>query len=329
LTPLLLSQLKQTMKKIIAILVILGATQTASFAQTNAMEARAAFMLAEESFGKKDYRATLDYLQQAKTALGGANCRLLYLQIIATKELHAKNPNLADLLLPLITEFEQAPDLKDFNEDKALEVAKLKLTTKLEQKAMQEKAERDRAIREAQALVVKAMDNIFNRYPPLNLTAAQLDAAYPQLNTKKWKSNKTYSTVLSPSFMDYDFPKERYPFGEIDKDVDYRNQIASVQFQPLDGVQKTFSFVGILVYTDKNVNPGSVASALIEADAIIERYRKELGPPTIPVDVDDKDAHYTVYRWETKERRLDVCKLYYPRGTQPVVKLFEEVRRLK
>ena len=308
-------------------LAIILATQLSSYAQNNTNEAKAAYMLAEESYAKGDYKTALDYLQQVKTALGSTNCKVLYLQIIVTKELNAKNPNVSELILPLITEFEQAPDYKDFNEDKTLEITKIKLEMKRQQQALKEKNDKERAAREAEDLVNKAFDKISYRYPPLDFTIDQLNAARPELNVKKWKANKTYSSVLVPSFMDYDFPKERYPFGRVDKGVDYKNQVVSLQYLSSGGTQKIFSYVGILVYTDKDVNPESAVAALAEADAIIERYTKELGKPVIAADEDKKDAHFTVYRWETKDRRLDVCKQYYPNGTQPVVKLFEEVRK--
>jgi hypothetical protein len=305
------------------------ATETKPAISTaDANEAKAAYMLAEESYVKKDYRTALDYLQQVKTLLGTTNCKVLYLQIFVTRELNVRNPRASEVLLPLITEFEEAPDYKDFNEDKILAITKFKLMLKMEQRALKAKDDSIRIVRDTEAALEKAMSKILSRYPALDITYAELDANYPEMNIRKWKSNKTYASVIMSPNMDYDFTKERYPFGKIEEEFDYTKSFVSFQVN-VTGVQKTFSYAGILVYTDKNINRGSVKSAMAEADAIIEQYTREMGKPTIPVDQDSKDQHYTVYRWKSKNKQLDICKLYYPKGDEPVFKLVEEIRIIK
>lgn len=312
------------MKRIVFLLAILAATYVSN-AQGNANEAKAAYMLAEESYGKGDYRTALEYLQQAKTALGATNCKVLYLQIMVTKELNAKNPKAPNILLPLIAEFEQAPDYKDFNEDKSLEITKLKLAMKLEQKALKEQEDKQKAELEAEAAVERAIDRIFSRYPPLDITLAELDALHPNMKLKNWKANKTFPTVKMSPNMDQVFTRERYPFGRIEKNFDSSaNPFVSFQLMQHNGVERTLSYAGILVYADKEI--GDVASANAAVNAVMERYTREMGKPAIAVDTDDKDAHYTVYRWKTKKKQLDLCKLFYPKGNQPVVKLIEEAR---
>ena len=39
---------------------------TSAFSQTNQTEAKAAYLLAEESYGKRDYKTALDFLKQVK-----------------------------------------------------------------------------------------------------------------------------------------------------------------------------------------------------------------------------------------------------------------------
>jgi|GEM_PF-2580111 len=319
------------MKKLLLILAIAAGTHFTTYAQNNANEAKAAYLLAEESYSKGDYKTALDYLQQVKTALGSANCKILYLQIIITKEVNAKNPRASEVLLPLIAEFEQSPDFKDYNEEKILEITKIKMAMKNEQKALKEKDDREKAIKDSAALADKtlnaALDKIFNRYPPFDLTPDQLDAARPELNVKKWKPTKKYPGVVGPDFIDYNFEREGYPFGELDKGTDFKNQLVAVQYFPLTA-KKTYSFTSILVYTDKGVNPEGATTALAEADAIIERYHKELGPTlAAPSKFKQSGADVTVYSWYTKERQVQLCKRYYP-GRQPTVKLFEEVRKI-
>src|SRR6478752_4376293 len=101
------------MRKFLLLCVFIVISQF-SFAQVNTNEAKAAYLLAEESYGKGDYKAALEYLQQVKGSLGTANCKILYLQVMVLKELNAKNPNAPDSMLPIITQFEQSPDYKDF-----------------------------------------------------------------------------------------------------------------------------------------------------------------------------------------------------------------------
>lgn len=99
-------------------------------AQTSAArEAKAAYLLAEESFSAGDWKGTMDYLQQCKKLMGKANSKMLYLQILTSAEIAKKDPAYHDTVLTFIAAFEKAPDIKQFNEDKVLEVMKLKLIT--------------------------------------------------------------------------------------------------------------------------------------------------------------------------------------------------------
>lgn len=109
-----------------------------ALAQINETEAKASYMLAEENYGKGNYPVALTFLKNAKTSLGGANCKILYLQIQIESELAKTRKNYRDSLLNTIAAFQAAPDVKDFNEDKVLEVVKMKL--ELAQKLTEEKA---------------------------------------------------------------------------------------------------------------------------------------------------------------------------------------------
>ena len=107
-------------------------------AQMNETEAKASYMLAEENYGKGNYPVALTFLKNAKANLGGANCKILYLQIQIESELAKTRKNYRDSLLKTITAFQNSPDIKDFNEDKVLEVVKMKL--EIAQKAAEEAA---------------------------------------------------------------------------------------------------------------------------------------------------------------------------------------------
>lgn len=99
-------------------------------AQSSAAEAKAAYLLAEESFNNADYKKTVSYLQQCTEKLGKANSKILYLQIMAEAELAKTDPSYYDSVQKTIAFFEKGPDLADFNEQKILEIMKLKLQMK-------------------------------------------------------------------------------------------------------------------------------------------------------------------------------------------------------
>ena len=96
-------------------------------AQTSALEAKAAYLLAEEHYGKGDMLTALQYLDEAVTKLGSANAKILFLRINILKELNTKSGSYSVKLDSAIAQFERAPDMSAFNEEKLLEVMKIKL----------------------------------------------------------------------------------------------------------------------------------------------------------------------------------------------------------
>lgn len=112
------------------------------YSQVNETEAKAAYMLAEENYGKANYPVALTFLKNAKLKLGGANCKILYLQIQIESELAKTQRNYRDSLWQTIAAFQTSPDIKDFNEDKVLEVVKMKL--EMEQKGIEERDQKEK-----------------------------------------------------------------------------------------------------------------------------------------------------------------------------------------
>ncbi len=97
------------------------------YAQSASAEAKAAYLLAEEEFGAGKYTAAIDYLDQATAKLGNANAKILYLKIMALRELAQQDEANLEPLKNAIAAFEKAPDFSTFNEEKQLEVMKIKL----------------------------------------------------------------------------------------------------------------------------------------------------------------------------------------------------------
>jgi hypothetical protein len=111
-------------------------------AQNKEMEAKAAYLLAEESYGRGEYQNTLNYLDAAQQSLGAANSKILFLKIQALSEISKTNKAVQQQLLTAIEQFQNAPDFANFNEEKILEVVKLKmvLTAEMQKVAMELKA---------------------------------------------------------------------------------------------------------------------------------------------------------------------------------------------
>lgn len=137
------------MKKTIYML-LLFVLSNQIYAQNKQNEAIAAYQLAEENFEKGNYQTALDFLESAKKNFGKANSKMLYLQVYIENELY-KNEQLSyNDILKTIASFEKAPDIKTFNNDKKLEISKLKLTLanieKERAKILKEKEEKEKKV---------------------------------------------------------------------------------------------------------------------------------------------------------------------------------------
>nr|WP_294792715.1 hypothetical protein [uncultured Mucilaginibacter sp.] len=119
------------MKKCYLFWLLLLALSFKTYAQAD-LEAKAAYLLAEEKYGKGDMKATLEYLDEAAGKLGSANAKILYLKIMAQRELANKDQRYLTKLDSTIALFQNSPDAKAFNEEKALEIMKIKLELKKE-----------------------------------------------------------------------------------------------------------------------------------------------------------------------------------------------------
>jgi len=114
-----------------------------TYAQNNELEAKAAYLLADEKYGKGEVREALQYLKEAEAKLGAPNSKILYLKVMIVKGLSDQDRRYLPKLDSVIAVLEKLPDFKTFNEDKALEVMKIKLELKkkLEQLADQKSAD--------------------------------------------------------------------------------------------------------------------------------------------------------------------------------------------
>lgn len=112
------------------LIIILLSFGTPASAQNNAAEAKAAYLLAEEEFNAGKYESAIAYLNEATEKLGTANAKILYLKIMALQPLAEKDFEQLEALKQSIELFEKATDIESFNEEKKLEIYKLKLKVK-------------------------------------------------------------------------------------------------------------------------------------------------------------------------------------------------------
>lgn len=113
------------MKKGFILIAFLGVF--ANLHAQNTAEAKAAYLLAEEDFNAGKYASSISYLDQAIAKLGSANAKILYLKIMALQVLAQEDEANLEPLKAAISAFEKSPDFDAFNEEKQLEVMKLKL----------------------------------------------------------------------------------------------------------------------------------------------------------------------------------------------------------
>ncbi len=146
--------------------------------QINETEVKAYYLLAEENYLKSSFLPALNFLKNAKATLGGANCKILYLQIKIENELAKTRKNYKDSLIKTITAFQASPDIKYFNEDKILEVVKMKL------ELMQKLAEEAAILAEKKAVEDAKNDKSFKDYAfiagvKVGITVKEAERLYP------------------------------------------------------------------------------------------------------------------------------------------------------
>lgn len=199
--------------RLCVVLFFLLLSSLPALAQMNETEAKASYMLAEENYGKGNYPVALTFLKNAKANLGGANCKILYLQIQIESELAKTKKNYRDSLLNTIIAFQTSPDIKDFNEDKVLEVVKMKLeiaqkaaeeASLLAEQKLAEEAKSDKTFKDWRftiglnlGLTLQEAEKMYPAW--FRKTKTEISQDYPglQMITSKPVSGTNYTTIAS------------------------------------------------------------------------------------------------------------------------------------
>src|SRR5690606_34618939 len=164
------------------------------YAQSNQIEAKAAYLLAEENFAKGDYPATLKYLETAVEHLGKTNSKLLYLQIQAELELYNRDRSYYDKVIKSITAFQNSADVKSFTEEKILEIAKLKM--QITEEHNKELEEEKRKKEEKERYSNNFRDFSFENWP-IGVSFSELKSSHQDstIFKKRIKSRSIYNLV--------------------------------------------------------------------------------------------------------------------------------------
>lgn len=292
------------MKQLTALCIAL-LLYSSGYAQKNTNEAKAAYLLAEESYGKGDYKGALDFLQQVRTSLGSANCKILYLQVMTVRELYAKDSSGAEKTLAVINEFEKASDYASFNEEKVLEITKLKLALKAEAKAIKDKRDTEVA---AKAALDKAFNDEFNALGPWGLSMEELDSALPALKVKEWKQVEKYTTYMAPGVVfDRKWAARTGSYIRQEDTTSYKGKIMSVSFLK----DKVYRYQTFLIYYDGKEDGGD---QYLEAYNLFYQYGKKLGlEPTFSAEGD-----LLKHTW-VHDNKVITLELIYRAGKKTVV----------
>ncbi len=317
------------MRKILLILTFFF-TSAITIAQSRDSEAKAAYMLAEESYGKGDYKKTLEFLRQVREVLGGTNCKVLYLQIMATRELYTKDTSSNNHVLSLISEFEKSPDYANFNEEKSLEISKLKLLIKDEQKTTREELNR---LAELKIAREKRLDSIaksrtsgqkaffinkVTQIGPFNITLDELDKTNPKWKVKKWIAEKLSPTVELYHHPELYFNAADFPFPYGPKANFHDGHIVGVYIK--DG--KITGYY-VLEHYLNNVNIGTNFYNWLVGQTIsntkLFSAMHQLDPIITPFSTTGATANR--YQWTEGKYGYMIEEMHYPKDGGGIVKV--------
>jgi hypothetical protein len=292
------------MYKILLFLSLFLIVSISAKSQTNANEAKAAFLLAEESYGKAEYKEALNYLDQAKKSFGAANSKMLYLQIQIQLELLKTDKSYHDKLITTIADFESAPDYKDFNEEKTLEVTKAKLKLKNDQQ------------RDAQQILEAATKRengrkVFLDFTikgwPVNITLTDLQVKYKQDSLftnglKDMKDTKYNAVFYYPSkYKFWKWPNFRIPF----KDTYFVRKPGMYGILTKNGIVKGYASIE-LEHDDRDKAKGlSYDSASKEFETLLAEYTELFDMQPKHVAQPSTDYYQNEdYVWELGDKRI-------------------------
>lgn len=299
--------------------LFIGAITTNVSAQNNSTDAKAAYLLAEECYGKGDYKCALDFLQQVKTNLGSTNCKILYLQIMATKELYAKDLHIADKVMPLISEFEKSPDYPDFNEEKTLEISKIKLMIRADQKAMAERAKEKEV--DDKAAVEAYFYQALNSAGDFGITIDELDKRKPTWKINGWKKKDLQNIQVYYDAFLFSPDAEDFPFIARRRPISSSNPISGI----LVSDNKIIGYIIQIQDFDEDKSVQSAAYEIMKNSCtyLMATYGKGLGANYRTDHFKAMGNTATINDWRKGDCGVKMASIIFPKGKAGVAKLVQ------
>ncbi|WP_133166272.1 hypothetical protein [Sphingobacterium haloxyli] len=298
------------------ILIFLLVAQICTYAQGNQIEAKAAYLLAEESFATGDYAATLEYLNTATESLGSTNSKLLYLQIQAELEIYMTDRSYYDQVIKTISDFQNSADVDSFTEEKVMEVAKTKmLLIKEKEQDIKNKEEADRK---------KIQQDLnFHSYAfkswPFGVTFDELkithkDRRFFQKKTKDRLEKNTGLTLYYPNEVSLYWDSSTIPKNT------YFNDIFGILTK--NNIVK--GYLEVIYWVDHNTENTSHEKSLADLDTMVANISAYVGFEPEYENLDNKYYKGGIYSWSKKGKTIKLHHTRYVNGV-PCMRVVQEI----
>jgi len=284
-------------------------------AQSKDMEARAAYLLAEESYGRAEYQSTLNFLDAAQQKLGAPNSKILFLKIQALSEISKTNKAIQQQLLTAIDQFQKAPDFGSFNEEKVLEVVKMKmvLTAEMQKTAAELKQKQD---------AQQVRDKLFAEYEfpnwPLNIHISTVREA--NKDSLLFKNTAKVLDSKKNQFVKYYMPGLKFNayFPSVPDNYAANNVISA--FTTQDG--RVVAYDRVIYRKSKKENHAGLEVSRAEVLNMINKQNERLGAATITYQTPGQTTGY--YTWKHGNRSI-IWMVYLSPEPQWSATIVEEI----
>ncbi|HEY1008888.1 MAG TPA: hypothetical protein VGE58_02190 [Daejeonella sp.] len=284
-------------------------------AQNKEMEARAAYLLAEESYGRGEYQSTLNFLDAAQQSLGAPNSKILFLKIQALSEISKTNKAVQQQLLTAIEQFQKAPDFRNFNEEKVLEVVKMKmvLTAEMQKAATELKQKQE---------VQQAREKLFAEYGlsnwPLNIPISALQEA--NKDSLLFKSTAKISDSKKARYIKYYMPGLKFNAYYPSVPENYAANNVNSVFTTKEGI--VVAYDRVIYRKSKKEKHAGLEVSRAEILNMINKQNERLGPATITYQTPGQTTGY--YTWKHGNKSI-IWMVYLTPGPQWTATIVEEI----
>ena len=292
------------------IVIIIGLLPYFAISQTNVGEAKAAFLLAEEFYAKSDFKNALGFIDKAKKSLGEGNCKIYYLEILMRNEMYKSDKTQYGMLMQAIGAFQSSKDIDAFNEEKVIEILKIKMLLAQEQD--------NKRITDSISLSEKLRkEKNFNEY---KFTGWTLNVPFNEI-----KSSKSSHPFFSKKLDQHEIKEVGRTYHYNDKIVTWFGRKEAAYFSINNGIKDSVAAIAVgndgLVkryirlklskpYYEKNAFTKEQADEYMKS--MIESYSRSLGFEPEKKTSTLNDVYITTdYTWKKNDKWLTIRSMIY------------------